>query len=990
WGPEGFLYMNQSIYIHSHLETPYGVRRLNAGGIWRFRPETLQLKVYARGWVNAWGHQLDAYGQSFVTDGAGGQGINYVVPGAAYQTAFGAKRLLPGLNPGSPKYCGLEIVGGRHLPKSWQNNILTNDFRGNRVCRFVISENGSGFAARQQEDLIKTKHVAFRPIDIKMGPDGAIYIADWYNPIIQHGEVDFRDPRRDHVHGRIWRVTYKGRKLVKRPKLVGASVRQLLDQLRSPELYTRMQAKRVLKERGRRKVLPELPKWIAGLDPNDPLYDRHRLEALWVYQSLRQPEPKLLTALLNSKDHRVRAAATRVIGYWLEEGQTETPGQRLPQKAALRMLAERVADEHPRVRMEAVRVLATIKSSASITIAMRALDKPVDQFLDYALWLTARDLQSEWLPLLQAGKLNFDGRAERMVFALKAVGSPSVVQPMIKLLNRENLPARQANEILGVIAAVGGPKELRVVFDTALDKATPPRKRGALLSSLATAARRRRIKPAGGLTAVGRLLDDNNQTVQIAAVQCVGLWNQTGFGPQVAELAAKKTTPAPVRSAAIGALSGLKSKASLQALMKLTTSKQPTAVRTTAAIALFNRAPRAAAKRIAAFLATMKPADDPIPLITTVLQRKAGPGLLAAALKNRKLNADVAKVALRTVSGSGQTHAALEAALRTAGDIKTGTVKLTKKQLAQLVADVDTSGDARRGEAVFRRAALNCLKCHAIGGAGGRVGPDLISIGGSAQTDYLIESLLEPSKKVKENYNTLIVATASGKVYTGVKVRQSDTDLILRDAEDREIAIPLKSIEARRDGKSMMPGGLTEQLTRRDLTDLVRFLSQLGKVGKVTVGRARVVRRWQVMSATPAAAFRLLRTSYQQAAGNDPAFRWPSAYSTVAGDLPLADLPELRLRNRTPKGQRGIAFARFELNVTQPGRIALKFNSTTGLTMWTGNTPQTLAPSTLFTLPRGTHRLTLSVDLSRRKEGLRVELADVAGSKAVVGVVGGK
>ncbi len=250
WGPDGMLYMNQSVYIHSHIETPHGVRRLNAGGIWQFRPETMRLEVFARGFVNAWGHAFDDYGVSFATDGAGGEGINYVVPGASYVTAFGAERILSGLNPGSPKLCGLEIVSGRHLPDDWQGNLIANDFRGHRVCRYIVSDNSSplspraetrlsaragytdaGFTSREQVELIKSNHVAFRPIDVKMGPDGAIYIADWYNPIIQHGEVDFRDPRRDHTHGRIWRVTAKNRPLVPRPKLVGATVPELLEHL---------------------------------------------------------------------------------------------------------------------------------------------------------------------------------------------------------------------------------------------------------------------------------------------------------------------------------------------------------------------------------------------------------------------------------------------------------------------------------------------------------------------------------------------------------------------------------------------------------------------------------------------------------------------------------------------------------------------------------------------------------------------------------------
>ena len=85
-----------------------------------------------------------------------------------------------------------------------------------------------------------------------MGPDGAIYIADWYNPIIQHGEVDFRDPRRDKTHGRIWRVTAKGRPLVEKPKLIEATNEELFEHLKAPEDWTRHFAKRMLRERWRR------------------------------------------------------------------------------------------------------------------------------------------------------------------------------------------------------------------------------------------------------------------------------------------------------------------------------------------------------------------------------------------------------------------------------------------------------------------------------------------------------------------------------------------------------------------------------------------------------------------------------------------------------------------------------------------------------------------------------------------------------------------
>src|SRR5205823_2373728 len=159
----------------------------------------------------------------------------------------------------------------------------TNDFRAHRVCRFVVAPDGAGYVARQQADLISSNHPAFRPVDVKMGPDGAIYIADWYNPIIQHGEVDFRDPRRDHTHGRIWRITARGRPLVPRPQLVGAKTLDLLEALKAPEAWTRNQARRVLKERGK-EVLPELAVWAAKLDAQKLAQAPHLLEALWLYQ----------------------------------------------------------------------------------------------------------------------------------------------------------------------------------------------------------------------------------------------------------------------------------------------------------------------------------------------------------------------------------------------------------------------------------------------------------------------------------------------------------------------------------------------------------------------------------------------------------------------------------------------------------------------------------------------------------------------------------
>ncbi len=137
------------------------------------------------------------------------------------------------------------------MPAEMQGRMVTNDFRSHRVCVFEVARQGSGYRSAQLPELIRTQHVAFRPIDVKMGPDGAIYIADWYNPIIQHGEVDFRDPRRDTEHGRIWRITAKGKPPLVPPRYDQLKEEALCNFLDDSALWVRQFARMELATRPR-------------------------------------------------------------------------------------------------------------------------------------------------------------------------------------------------------------------------------------------------------------------------------------------------------------------------------------------------------------------------------------------------------------------------------------------------------------------------------------------------------------------------------------------------------------------------------------------------------------------------------------------------------------------------------------------------------------------------------------------------------------------
>ncbi len=982
WGFDGLLYFNQSIYIHSHIETPHGVRRLGGGGIWQFRPETMQLEVFIRGLVNPWGHHFDRWGQSFATDGAGGEGINYCLPGAYYFTAPDAVRILRGLNPGSPKDCGLEVLSGRHLPESWQGSLLTNDFRGNRVCRFVISDDGAGFASREQAELIKTRHVAFRPIDVKMGPDGAIYIADWYNPIIQHGEVDFRDPRRDHTRGRIWRVTAKGRPLVTRPKLVGAKTEELLEALKAPEDWTRQQAKRVMKERGASEIIPKLASWVAGLDPKDSGSAHTRLEGLWTYQSLDVVEPNLLAGSLKSDDARVRAAAVRIVPWWKD---------RLSDPIAL--LAPLVEDENPRVRLEAVRALALVPSLQSADLAMRALDKPVDQYLDYALWLTARQLQEQWLPEVQAGRFDFGGKPSHLVFALQAVGTPNVVKPLLAQMEAGRIPNEQDGAVQLLIAKLGDADDLGIVYKLLMKEgAIPASRRASLVDTLARATRDRKVVPAGDLNTIQTLLNSDEPGLRAAAVRAIGAWKVDSLRPRLLELAGGADTPQETRASALDALIQLGGEESRKRVEELAVVGKSAQIQAQALASLISIDPKGAARSYAKWLGRLAPENYPEAgtVLTRFLERKDGPDQLIEALSAAKLPPDLARQLLSGIRSSGRDLPSLVATLTKIGGLAGTARALTAEEMAQLMADVNRIGDPARGQALFRRKDLTCIKCHAIAGAGGQVGPSLESIGASAPVDYLIDSILQPNKTVKENYHSVVVATDDGKLYTGIKTRQTDSDLVLRDAEDREVLIPVKTIEEQKPAGSLMPAGLADALTRNELIDLVRFLSELGKVGPYSVGKERVFRRWQALPMTPENRTAVGRTSLDAVAQSGDSLAWEPFYTLVGGTLPMNEIPEIRRGNQAGP----VCIVRSQIDVSSAGKLELVFNSTRDLTIWIDGVrsePGASRPNVLpVDLKTGRHTVTLAFEKEKRKEEIRCLVEELPDSPARAQPVLGK
>ena len=449
-GPDGSLWFTQGLHAFSRVETPWGIAKLEKSGVWRMHPRRLQLDAFFNGGKaghNCWGVAFDDYGQVFHKSGDRPDGY-YTVPGMVNLKDPDEYHPIGSLFATTPKTTSLDIIGTRAMPDNVQGCAIIGGYFGNVLEFHRFIDDGSGFKTEQLPKLLRSSSTAFRPVDVSVGPDGAIYVADWFNPIIGHYQASYADPRRDRTHGRIWRITAKGHPRVKQPDLASMAPKKLMDQLRSPERWTRYQAKRVLFDAPQAEVLEAADAWVAKRDPSAPDYEHSLLEAIGVFQAHESPRPELLEKLLDAKDFRVRAYGTRVIGDWASK--LSDP---------LAMLQERIHDENPRVRLEAIVACSYVPKPETVEVLVQALDSPRDKFIDYAMAQSIRALQPLWKPALAAGKLTFGGNAAHAEYLKKIASTAPVAEHPGKIVYDAlclNCHQPGGNGLPGVYPALAG------------------------------------------------------------------------------------------------------------------------------------------------------------------------------------------------------------------------------------------------------------------------------------------------------------------------------------------------------------------------------------------------------------------------------------------------------------------------------------------------------------------------------------------------------
>ena len=814
WGADGALWFTQGYHIWSSIETPYGIVDLNRSGLWRLNPRTLKLDSFlneSTAGLNCWGVIFDDYGQVFHGSGAD-FAIWHTTP--ALVPTLHPLNLGAGMSISKGKSMEPEFLGSSHLPPDMQGLLMKSVYYTSQVRLYRLYDQGAGFASEDLGDLIASQGNEFRPVESRVGPDGAIYICDWLNPVIGHYQASYRDPRRDHSHGRIWRITAKGRDLVKRPALELMDASELASQLRSPERWVRDQAKYTLYRKPKQEAVRAADVVLAGEAGDTPKSARLLYELSGVFAAHEEPRAEIIQKLLANDDYRWRAWGAHLVGVW---------ASRLANP--LEFLTQAVTDAHPRVRMEGVVAASYIRKADSIRVASLVLDQAMDPSIDYSLTQSIHALAPVWQPALKSGQLDFGARYGALARLLGTIGGANVVAQVRDLVQSGHATGASKEGLLAVLVEYGGPADVSFALQLA------PTSRLVLDAFVSTAYVKR---DPGYNIVLDSLLASPDSASRITGCRVAAIWaRDNGHLAGIERLAADTGASSAERAAAVVAMARIKGHEALPALRPYLESNDPE-LRAGALQAMAPLDAEGAARRSAELLVQVTKADEVGGLLRPLLERKEGPSLLAVAVGKTKLPAEQARMAMLWLGKTGHDDRELLDALQVAAGQGATSTDYSATMVAQLVADARQRGDARRGGELVRSGELACLGCHRIGSEGGvadgpPLAPDLSAIGRAMTPELIVEAVLWPKRQVKEGFLLTQLTTRDGRQLQGYKSTETATELRLRQIDGSEAVVQKKDVQDRNDAGTLMPDGLLEALQPGQRLDLLRYLMDLGR-----------------------------------------------------------------------------------------------------------------------------------------------------------------
>lgn len=442
----GRLHMLEGIAMSTTLETPWGPRRQEgASGAYVWELETAKISHFKTpGQYNPWCLVFDRDGNGIIGDGTNSQQYwSSLLSGGEVETRASVDPIFD--NEGIRPAAGNELIHSKNFPDVWQNRLVyacVINMHGLPAFEIRDSEEGAGLVGERVENLLDSTDMFFRPVDPKIGPDGALWFGDWCNALIGHMQYSQRDPNRDHEHGRIYRLVNRRLPLVEPVTQADASVSELLDQLKAFELRTRYRARRELRARDKDQVLNTVSQTLSETGDADWIR-----ELIWIQESFHEVDRNALVRLSQSDSVRHRAAAVHTLGN--EWARIDDP---------ITILKVAASDPHPRVRLEALRTASLHPSRATFAVAASIAGSKMDKWISYTMDHTFQAMRDVWESEDETLLSELSPEAVSYFEAYKsALGmSVDIRQPLKTLVNVDADAGEQAKALQEIVAAPSG------------------------------------------------------------------------------------------------------------------------------------------------------------------------------------------------------------------------------------------------------------------------------------------------------------------------------------------------------------------------------------------------------------------------------------------------------------------------------------------------------------------------------------------------------
>ena len=843
--PDGWVYSCHGFSNDSTVRGKDGHEvKMNSGNTFRFRPDGSRLEIWTRGQVNPFGIAVDPWFNLYTAD-CHSKPITQLVPGAYYES-FGKPHDGLGFTPHvtahphkSTGLCGLVWYDADHFPAEYKSTMLLGDVVSNCISSDKIVWKGSTPVAVEQPDFLTSKDRWFRPVDIKLGTDGALYVADFYNKIIGHYEVDLKDPRRDKGRGRIWRIVWTGKDgkapapKFHRADYTTATDTELVDDLFHPNLAVRFFAGHQLR---RRAAEGNLKGGVNGekLAKNPELAASVIGWSAFISEARPQPQAAKDYELLRAIHKDVGIKPEQLTGHLIRALSSRPKWDKDARAILLDALKSSESVHQTRAAVEAVGAHPHVDFVQPLVEVLRkcpADDVLLKQAARIALRNCLRDDPKAWPTEYQA------------VYAdmALAITNRDAAKYLLSHISTRKLSANRLPPAAEHVARYGAAEDEESLFKSL---SSPPNADAVVAAFKGVQARGTKL----GTEATKHLLETAQGAIHASDFAA-------GLPPAEAiraiwGLRVLNTLPTVAGGGALKLTAD-----SVQALGNaVSAAKAPDEVRISAAEVLLRYAPAESISAVRKQLAVPTTPDSVKVGFLLVFAASNVPGAqveardalkdlpyrvavpIGLSLASTREGADV----LLTAVKQGKAPQRLLQEKAVLERLKASNLPGWEKQVAELTKGLPPA-DQRLAELIKKRASgfasakpdkvegaklftKHCAACHKIGDQGGKIAPQLDGIGVRG-LERLLEDVLDPNRNVDQAFRARSISTSDDRTITALMLRVEGEVLVVADLEGKEKRIPLKEITLNRETMlSAMPANFSDVVPEADFYHIVAYL----------------------------------------------------------------------------------------------------------------------------------------------------------------------